>query len=390
MGQAPNWTSDEKARLCEEWGKYSLPTMAKRFNRSIEGITIMRQRLGLPDLIASSEYITLNALIQELGLNYGYDVPRLKRMGLPIKHQTIIEKRVAMVDIESFWGFAEKNAHFFDFSRLSEFALGPEPEWVKIKRRSDKQRRGMIKPHNIEWTTSEDDHLLMLVRQQRYSYMELSRILHRSEGAIQRRLQDLGIPDRPLKADNTVKWTDDELKLLTDGIKKGENYETLSLNIGKSAKAIRGKVYSCYLSESLDKARRLMGEGSFGDGRPERQLKHKNVMDREERQITKDSLSYLCGILKKRMKQLSGVGDEFADFWQKDMCQHWDGVQGCTKCEENCDVCTSFERIKPQACKRCGGTFYMRETSLYCQRCIEDRRKAHKKKVAYMLSHGKW
>lgn len=162
------------------------------------------------------------------------------------------------------------------------------------------------------------------------------------------------------------------------------------MNIGKSAKAIRGKVYSCYLSESLDNAKRLMGEGSFGDGRPARQIKHKNVMDSEERNIAKESLSYLCGLLKGRMKLLSGVGEEFSDFWQKDMCQHWDDVQGCTKCEENCDVCTSFERIKLQACKRCGATFYMRETSLYCQRCIEDRRKAHKKKVAYMLSHGKW
>ncbi len=373
-----------------EWGKYSLPAMAKRYGRSIEGIKIMRQRLGLPDLINASDLLPLNQLIQELGLNYGYDVPRLKKAGMPIRYKTVITKRVAMVDLEEFWIFAEKFRDFFDFSRLAENALGIEPAWAKEKRRFDERRASLLVTPNTPWSPAEDALLRDLVKQYKYTWIELSQRLHRSEGAIQRRLCDLKIPDRPLKADNHTKWTSSEIDILTAGIKHGRSYELISADLGKSTKSIRGKVYSTYLTESLDKARQMIGRGKFGDNRPERQLKHKNVMTPAEKDITKNAVSYLSGILVVRMKQLSGVGTEFSEYWQKDMCQHWSDIKGCTKGEIDCDSCTSFARILPQSCKRCGATFFMREKSLYCSRCIEQRRNQHKKKVAFMLAHNKW
>lgn len=390
MGQARNWTAEEKQRFIDEWGLYSLPTMAKRFNRSIEAIKLMRQRMGLPDLINSSDLITLNVLINELGLGYSYDAPRLKKMGLPIKYKTIVEKRVAMVDIEDFWIFADKYPHFFDFSRLTEYSLGIEPEWVKEKRKSDLQRALLIRPHKTPWTINEDNLLRDLVKQHKYTWQDVSQRLKRTEGAIQRRLSDLGIPDRPLKADNHIKWTEADFEKLTYGIKNNYSYELISLDVGKSVKAIRGRVYSMYLTENLNKARELMGNGSFGDNRPQRTLYNRTVMDREEREVMKEDLARLSGLLVLRMKQLSGVSEEYAEYWQKDMCQYWSDIDGCTKGQSDCDSCEHFKRIEPQNCKRCGATFFLKEKSTCCPRCIEDRRRQHKKKVAYMLSHNKW
>lgn len=390
MGAGRNWTVEEKQRFIEEWGLYSLPTMAKRFNRSIDALKIKQQRWGLPDLCHASDLITLNELIQEFGLNYGYDVPRLKKMGLPIRYKLVINERVAMVDIEKFWIFAEQHPHFFDFSRVREYTFGAEPEWVKEKRRADHERARMIKPHNMPWSGDEDNLLRVLVKQQRYSYTDLVKRLHRSEGAIARRLRDLKIAGRPVKADNHTKWTDEEYNLLAEGIRLGHNYEVMSGYIGKSSKAIRGRVYSVYLTESLDKARKLIGNGGWGENRPERKLRHKNVMDREEREAMSEDLSRLTGLLVLRMKQLSEAGEGYEEYWQKDMCRHWDDVDGCTKCQSDCDSCEHFERIEPQNCKRCGATFFEREKSIYCPRCIEDRYRQHKKKVAYMLSHNKW
>lgn len=390
MGQARNWTKEERERFEEEWGLYSLPTMAKRFNRSINAIKIKQHRWGLPDLIHASEFITLNQFIEEFGLNYGYDVPRLKEMGFPIKYKTIVEKRVAMVDIEEFWIFAEKNAYFFDFSRLEENIFGIEPEWAKKKRKSDLQRKRMVKPHNAVWSAGEDQMLITLVNQFKYTATEIGARLHRSEGAVRRRLQDLDVKARPLKADNHIKWTDDEIRMLGEGIKSGKNYAVLSFEIGKSEKAIRGKVFTAYLTENLNKARKIMGRGNFGDNIPPRCLKHKNVMASEEKKILKEELSYFTGLLVLRMKQLSGAGDGMEEYWQKDMCMNWDDVYGCTKDEKNCDECSSFERIKPQNCKRCGKTFFNRKESLVCEECVMQRQKQHKKKIAYMLSHNKW
>ncbi|MBE6685762.1 MAG: hypothetical protein E7591_00845 [Ruminococcaceae bacterium] len=369
MGKARNWTKEERERFETEWGLYSIPTMAKRFGRTIDAIKNKQQRWNLPDLIHATEYITLNELIEQFGLNYGYDVPRLKAMGFPIRYKLVVTKRVAMVDLEEFWIFAERNAYFFDFSRLEENIFGVEPEWVKAKRKTDLQRKLMIQPHNAKWSSGEDQMLITLVNQFKYTATEIGARLHRSEGAVQRRLLDLGIKARPLKADNHIKWTKEEYRILGEGIKVGKSYAVLSLEIGKSEKAIRGKVFTAYLTENMNKARKMMGNGAFGDNAPPRCLKHKNVMSYDEKQLMKGDLSYLAGLLVLRMKQLSGAGDGYEEYWQKDMCMNWDDVQGCTKGERNCDECSSFERIKPQNCKRCGKTFFSRKETLVCNEC---------------------
>ena len=38
MGKGKNWTKEEEAQLAEEWGMFSIGTLAKRLNRSENGI----------------------------------------------------------------------------------------------------------------------------------------------------------------------------------------------------------------------------------------------------------------------------------------------------------------------------------------------------------------
>ncbi|MEG0854711.1 MAG: hypothetical protein RSF82_12610 [Angelakisella sp.] len=106
------------------------------------------------------------------------------------------------------------------------------------------------------------------LKEYRYSYDELSRLLHRTCGAIQRRICDLGLKERPIKADNMVKWTEAELALLSSGIRSGQSYELLSVSIGKSSKAIRGKVGATYKTESLDAVRKMMVDPFWSSGMP--------------------------------------------------------------------------------------------------------------------------
>lgn len=64
----------------------------------------------------------------------------------------------------------------------------------------------------------------------------------------------MNLKERPIKADNSVKWKDEEIKELSKYIKLGMGYELMSEILGKSSKALRGKVYRLYGTENLDKA----------------------------------------------------------------------------------------------------------------------------------------
>ena len=52
------------------------------------------------------------------------------------------------------------------------------------------------------------------------------------------------------------------------------------------------------------------------------------------------------------------------------------------KSRYNCAECTSFVRIKPQYCARCGGTFYERQENRFCKTCRVAKKKTAQRKWA--------
>ena len=378
MGKGKNWTKEEEAQLAEEWGMFSIGTLAKRLNRSENGIIVRAQRLGLGAHIRSSDLISLNELFKAFGYQK-YDSNKLKNLkaaGFKIHQHRVRNNSFQMVDIEEFWEFAEQNRHLFDFSKLQENALGAEPEWVKGKRAEDFKRRRAVKPHNAKWTEEEDKELIRLLREYRYTYPEIAARLCRSEGAIQRRVCDLNLKERPIKADNHNLWTEEQLRTVAEMIKAGSSYESMSLVVGKSAKAIRGRVYNMYLTENLGKVAKLIGDGQWGDNRPDRKLSQRLLMSVEEKEQTKAAMSKLAGLLTSRIRK--HFDDQ--DNWQRNLCRNWDEVKGCTAGSLNCDECADFIRIQPQYCVMCGATFYERKENRRCERCRLQRKKqaAHK------------
>ena len=378
MGKARNWTKAEEQLLAEEWGMYSADTIARHLGRSRNAIVVRVARLGLGGHLRNSTLISFNVLIKTLGLKGGYErtLRKFTEAGLPVHMQRVKDHSFRMVDIDEFWEFAEKNRHLIDFSRLEENALGAEPGWVKEKRSEDFKRRYAVKPHNAKWSEAEDKELLRLLRAYRYTYPEIADRLRRSEGAVQRRVNDLGIKERPLKADNHNLWTDEQLKTLCRMIKAGGNYESMSRVIGKSSKAIRGKVFTVYLTENLAKVSGLIGDGAWGDNRPERCVGQRLLMTVEEKSELKEEMSKLVGLLTYRIRK--HFNDQ--DNWQRNLCRHWDEVRGCSAGEVNCDACSSFQRIQPQYCGRCGATFYERRPNRICERCrIQRKKQAYRK-----------
>lgn len=372
MGQARNWTKEEDKYLLEKWGSVSIKSMAKKLNRSENAIVNRKNRLGLGAFLEHGEYFTWNQLHIALGIGTADKyklISWVENRGFPLHTQRVNKNIYKVVYLDEWWEWAERNKDLLDFSKFEENMLGEEPEWAKVKRKHDVEKKQ--KYISTPWTKAEDSRLIHLVQKQQYTYSELSIILRRTNGAIQRRLCDLGVADRPVKADNHIKWNNEDLAQLGYLIDRGYGYDLIAEEIGKSSKAIRGKVYVTYLTENLDKVRMMMDGSEFGSNRPKRKIRQWNTMNTEERIEAKEALTQLAAVLQYRFRQQLDE-TEWGEFFQKDMCQNF-----CCDCfnTPGCDECCNYRKIEPQNCKMCGKTFWERKENLYCSKCRDMRKK---------------
>jgi len=368
MGLGRNWTPDEEDYLAEHWGKTPVAALCDKLNRSTNAIMIRVHRLGLPPYLESGEYISLNQLlIAVTGNNGGYDYKKtswIKNRGFPVHNKRNNQCSFKVVYIDEFWTWAEKNRSFIDFSKMEPLALGIEPPWVQEQRKRDFAAFAIQRKD--PWTPLDDQRLVHLLKQHKYGYSELSEMLRRSAGAIQRRCTDLKLRERPVKADNHNPWSDTDYQILADGIRKGASYTEIGLLVNRSEKAVRGRVYETYRTEVADSVREMLGSGKWGEGAPVL-----TVWDARRKAPVKQDLSQLVALLKMRRNDLG-----FDEYWQRHMCMNWNDVEGCTAGCTSCDDCgNNFRRIPPQYCVRCGVTFYEREENIRCPRCRDQRRK---------------
>ena len=293
---------------------------------------------------------------------------RKSRLARPHKKGQPLQLRV--VYIEEFWEWAERYRSFIDFSKMEPLALGEEPDWVAEQRKKDFEAYAIQRKD--PWGEDEDSRLKMLLSKHRYSWAEISEMMHRSHGAIARRCRDLGIKDRPVSMELTGKrgtWTSEDFEILADGIRHGDSYAAIGKAVGRSEKCVRSKVYNDYLTENADKVREMLGDGSWGHGAPEMDVRHGFYISRTRHQVRRD-LSALATVLRKRMNDLG-----YDPYWQRFMCMNWDDIGGCSAGCTDCDSCTAFRRIQPQYCARCGGTFYERKENRFCAACRTARKK---------------
>lgn len=375
-----NWTPDEIQFLEDKWGQLNLKTIASTLNRSPESIKRKAANLGLGSFLTAGGYVTLNQLFLAIGMcRSGHSNEYWINRGLPVKYKAKNKRKYIVVYLEDFWNWAEKNKGYIDWSKFPRHALGKEPSWVRKQRLISIEEKSKYK--TTPWTKEEDDRLIMLLKQHKYSIDDISKRLGRTAGAIQRRCYNLGIKERPVQADNHNYWSEEEYRRLGELIKAGYPYELLSEIIGRSSKAIRGRVYCMYMTENLDKVREYIGNGNWGDNRPERPITHITLTS-AERQEVKRNVSKLAGILRA---QAAKIG--YDTYWQKDMCQHWEGY--CTANQTDCDSCSCFQRIKPQYCARCGSTFHERKQNKICASCRTARKKQAQKKYAILSKRRK-
>ena len=237
------WTKSEIYYLKENWGTRSIGALAKTLKTTENAVKLRASRLKLGPHLAADGRISLQQLyiaIYGSTAGGGYSMHRLIDAGIPFKKHRTGKSTVRVINMEDFWEWAKENKHMLDFSRFEPLALGAEPDWVKLKRKLDFEKRQRTRPHNKKWTQFEEAKLRQMLKAYKYTYSDLSKELSRSEGAIKRRILTLGIKERPLR--NPVRsWTDEEVNILLDLREQGYDWSQIGERLGRTALTVRGK-----------------------------------------------------------------------------------------------------------------------------------------------------
>ena len=92
------WKPEEEDYLMEKWGQISVPTIAKKLNRTTNAVKVRAQRLGLGAVLMAGEYVTLNQLLLAVtggSSSYGYKMKSwVENRGLPV-HTKKVDRQLS-------------------------------------------------------------------------------------------------------------------------------------------------------------------------------------------------------------------------------------------------------------------------------------------------------
>lgn len=237
-----NWWSNEEVEFLEEsWGNKSIPAIARKLDRSTNAVIKKAWKLGLGEQIASSNYVTFNQLIKELGYkgSYTWFFNKFKAHGCPIKSKKKLNRSYKVVNVDEFWKWAKNNKQILNFENFEEYALGKEPEWVKEKRFLDKKNKLNNKKL---WTKEEDNLLIAKVKSNKYTSADLAQEFGRSEQAINKRLIRLNCPYRPVKPIKKTGWGIEENNELRKLFLEGYSTASIAKILNKSEYTTLNKI----------------------------------------------------------------------------------------------------------------------------------------------------
>jgi DNA-binding CsgD family transcriptional regulator len=238
MGKGKKWSQADLDYLNDNWGKFSLKTLAKKMQRSEVALKLKACRLGLGAIKDGDGEPTFYQLGCSLGLKIGWShhSQKLLKLGIPVYYKLIATKRVAKIKLDAFWEWAERNKDAIDWSRSEENILGLEPAWVKQRRKIDFYNKPN---YNREWTETEDD-ILRYCIDRGYTYQEICEKLNRTSDAIRRRCYEMFLPSPKRVA--VKRWTKSELEKLLQMKSEGYHVEAIALELGRSGQSVRGKL----------------------------------------------------------------------------------------------------------------------------------------------------
>lgn len=100
------WTKEDVEYLTEKWGNVSIPSIAKKLNRSVNAVKIKAGRLNLGPMLENGAYVTLNQLAIALtGKNLSPYCKKswIENRGMPVHNKKVIKNTFKIVYLDEFW-----------------------------------------------------------------------------------------------------------------------------------------------------------------------------------------------------------------------------------------------------------------------------------------------
>ena len=242
MGQRPNWTEEEITYLEERWGRIKTSAIAKKLNRTLMAVKQKAIKRGLGPALRSSDYMTIYDISIAFNKNYSSIMQIwVANNGLQFEERTFVEKmRYKVIKPKDFWRWAEQNKGLINFAKYERYALPEEPDWVQDKVKSDYAAQDHSRVAKV-WTSVDDESLRYMYGSGKYTLVQMSQKLNRSETAIKRRAYDLGFDKNYIRSKNKL-YTEEELKKLIDLANRSVCLKAIAKAMDRSENSVRGKL----------------------------------------------------------------------------------------------------------------------------------------------------
>lgn len=227
------WTTEETDYLKDKYGVMKDKTIANKLNRSVDSVTNKAQKMGLrKNDFASS--VTVADFCYYTNINRSSVEYWIKHCQLPTRKK----ERYRTVNIDSFWKWAEQNKGRINWNDFPYFAMGKEPEWVKVARennvdRTDKRRR---------WTPWEKAELKRMLKADKYTYSDISKRINRNHAAIKRKIYDLRLDNTPITTNKKNKYSETDIKIAITLLEKGVSLSAAAQKINRTEMGLRAKL----------------------------------------------------------------------------------------------------------------------------------------------------
>ena len=236
-----HWTDEEVEILKENYGQVTLRSLMTKLDRSEGAIVNKVAKLKLGRWYHNLENPTANEFSKATGIATATLIRWSKYYGFPIKEKRLREHYVKTINIDDFWKWAKTHKNMIEWDKVEKYILGAEPDWVQSARDAAfKAKDKSVKRMN--WTKGDDEKLIWMLKQYKYTYPQIAKELGRTHGAIKKRMTDKGIKLRPIYLENKKRYTNEEVELILDMYQKGNSFKVIAEILNRSEAGVRGKI----------------------------------------------------------------------------------------------------------------------------------------------------
>lgn len=228
-----SWSIEEENYLIEHWGVDAIEKIAKDMQRSIYSIRVKATRLGLGHMCkANTEQLTVADISYYLGVSHERITETWKNYGLKLKKKKVTKKySYYCISIEDLMEFLKTHQDLWNANYLELNIFGIEPDWLTAKRRKD----ALNPPIEYRPWTNDEIKLATDLLKIGYDYELIAERLHRTPGSVAYKLRSLGYSYRLSKY-----WKGTEIKYLKEHYEDMTN-EEIADHLNRSSKAIESK-----------------------------------------------------------------------------------------------------------------------------------------------------